>query len=79
MNQMTNFFIDFLKTEFPDAPEGEAWEYFCESNYAKQIEVIELYAQDAFDAAYKKGVENKHWGQQDFSRSKFIDWKNEQQ
>ena len=54
---MTNSFIDYLaKYEFLDAPEGEAWEYFCESNQKKQIRIIEQYAKAAFDASRDTGA-----------------------
>lgn len=78
---MTNSFIDFLKLEFQVGGSIEAWDAFLESNYAKQIEVIELYAQDAFDAG-QAGMDIKDEdGKIAHSKwySSFNQWKNEQQ
>jgi len=72
---MTNSFIDYLAAfEFLDAPPNEAWEYFCESNYAKQIQIIEQYAADAFDAG-RIGIAAK----ERFVYENFNGWKNEVQ
>lgn len=71
---MTNSFRDFLKTKFPEAPDGEEWEYFCEAGDASQFGIIEEYAKEAWDASaeHQIGFGGKRW-------ENFNQWKNYEQ